>query len=384
MFFSTHFTLWKILNSMVMFGTVIMLCKYVFGKLQPKNLIMVCSIFCLIPLTVMGETGWVATTLNYQWPAAFSLLAFYPFFQLLKEKNLNTKIYWVALPFLLFLANQEQINLCFFTLTSIVSVYLWLKGKYDFRLLVYSIISFLGILFFLTTPGNSIRAVHEVNKWFPQYKDFSLIHKLDLGISSFGKPFFLDTNILFLLLFALIFVLTYFKCQNYYVKLLTALPIFLNLIIYFGRTMITGFTNVRGNGRSMIWNSSNLEKLFTNTGTKLSVHFPGTWIATLLVLGLLVCLLLGIYLSFNNSKTAVFLMLLMLMGFFSRVVMGFSPTVWASGMRTYYILYVVAALIVLAALKEAMNYLNPKKIELLQLGISMLGICTIILTVLNK
>ncbi|OLZ06819.1 hypothetical protein BSQ85_15725 [Enterococcus faecium] len=43
----------------------------------------------------MGETGWRATTLNYQWPVAFSLLTFYPFFQLLRGEEINRKIYWV-------------------------------------------------------------------------------------------------------------------------------------------------------------------------------------------------------------------------------------------------------------------------------------------------
>ncbi len=65
-------------------------------------------------------------------------------------------------------------------------------------------------------------------------------------------------NILFLLLFFLIFLLTYRKCQNYYVRILTALPFFLNLIIYFGNTMGQSFTYVNGNKRAMIWSSSNL------------------------------------------------------------------------------------------------------------------------------
>ncbi|MCT6632032.1 hypothetical protein N4E61_15270, partial [Staphylococcus aureus] len=79
---------------------------------------------------------------------------------------------------------------------------------------------------------------------------------------------------------------------------------------------------------------------FTELGTKLSLFYPGTWIATLVVLALLLCLIVGIYLSFDNKKTSIFLVILMIMGFCSRLIMGFSPTVWASGMRTYYILYV--------------------------------------------
>lgn len=66
MFFSKHFLLWKFVNSIIMLGTVLMICKYVFEKLDGKNVLLVTSVYCLVPLTVMGETGWESTTLNYQ------------------------------------------------------------------------------------------------------------------------------------------------------------------------------------------------------------------------------------------------------------------------------------------------------------------------------
>ncbi|NTM20478.1 hypothetical protein HQ712_13785, partial [Enterococcus faecium] len=145
----------------------------------------------------MGETGWRATTLNYQWPVTFCLLVFYPFYQLLRDEKINMKIYWISIPLLIFSANQEQVNVCFFALTSIVTVYLLFKKNYSYKLLVFSVISFIELIFSLTTPGNSVRATQEVGRWFPQYEHFNFLNKLDLGISSFGKPFFLDTNILF-------------------------------------------------------------------------------------------------------------------------------------------------------------------------------------------
>ncbi|HAP9462676.1 TPA: hypothetical protein IWJ87_000087, partial [Enterococcus faecium] len=112
--------------------------------------------------------------------------------------------------------------------------------------------------------------------------------------------------------------------------------------------------------------------------------YPGTWIATLVVLALLLCLIVGIYLSFDNKKTSIFLVILMIMGFCSRLIMGFSPTVWASGMRTYYILYVVIAILVLMAVKELMKSMSVQKNEFMQFGLTVLGICTFIITVINR
>lgn len=384
MFFSKHFMLWKLLNSTIMTGNIVLLCKYVFKNLYFKNLLLVFSIYCLIPLTIMGETGWIATTLNYHWPVAFGLLAFYPFFQLLSGKEIDKRIYWVSIPLLIFSANQEQVNVCFFVLTSLVSLYLLFRRKYDYKLSALSVISLVELIFSLTAPGNTLRAANEINKWFPEYKNFNFLNKLDLGISSFGKPFFLDTNILFLVLFFIIFLLSYKKCQNYYVRILTSLPFFLNLVIFFGNTMKQNFTYVNGNKRSMIWASSNLDNHFTKLGTKLSIFYPGTWIVTFIILGLLLCLIIGIYLSFDDKKTAIFLAILMIMGFCSRVIMVFSPTVWASGMRTYYILFIVVAIIVLTAIKEIMKNISPQKKDLLSFNLTMLGISTFILTVINR
>lgn len=64
--------------------------------------------------------------------------------------------------------------------------------------------------------------------------------------------------------------------------------------------------------------------------------------------------------------------------------MGFSPTVWASGVRTFYIMYMVAAILVLMLLKELSKSLKINKMEFVQFSISTIGICTFILTVLNR
>lgn len=384
MFTAKHFTLWRLLNTAVMLGTITLLCKYIYNRIEAKKLLLVFAIYTMIPLTVMGETGWVATTTNYQWPVFFSMLAFYPFYQCLKNETINLSVYYCSIPLFFLGSNQEQVNVCFFVLTLFVSIYLWNCKKYNLKLIVFSVISFIGLIFSLTAPGNSARASKEIINWLPEFKDFTIVNKLDLGISSFGKPFFFDFNGLFLILFLLIFFLSYTKSKNYYIRIIAAIPLFLNIITYIGNMAKQGFINYGGNSRVMIWGSENLDKLFSKTGTNLSLFNSSTWIATFLVMGLLGCLIVGIYVSFTEKKVATFGMLLLLMGFCSRVIMGFSPTVWASGVRTFYIMYMVAAILVLMLLKELSKSLKINKMEFVQFSISTIGICTFILTVLNR
>lgn len=68
--------------------------------------------------------------------------------------------------------------------------------------------------------------------------------------------------------------------------MLVAFPFFLNMIVYFGNTMGESFMYIRGNHRAQVWSTSNLNHLFTDTGTNLSLFYPGTWLATFLILGL--------------------------------------------------------------------------------------------------
>lgn len=384
MFFSKHFLLWKILNSFVMLGTVLILCRYIFKKITIRDFLLVFSIYCLIPMTVMGETGWRATTLNYQWPVTFALVAFYPFYQLINQQKINQTIYFISIPFLVYAANQEQVNICYFVLTSILSIYLYSNKNYSLKLLPFTIISFVELVFSLTAPGNSVRSIQETARWFPEYKNFSMINKIDLGISSFGKPFFVDMNSLFFLFFLLVFILAYIKTNNYYVKIISAVPFFTNLLIYIGNTMNQSFTNVSGNSRAMIWDSGALEKLFSKTGTNLSLFYPGTWLATIFILGLLACLIFALYICFDRAKISLLMIVILLMGVCSRVIMGCSPTIWASGMRTYYILYVVIAVLVLMLLKELCTLVLPKKFELIQVSLTVIGFSTFLLTFFKK
>lgn len=367
-----------------MLGIILLVCKYIFNNFSAKNILLVFSVDCFIPLQLMRESGWVATTTNYHWPAVLALLAFYPFYQCLRKERISLPIYIVGLLSLFYAANQEQVNLCFFVFTIIISVYLYRHKRYEHKLIWYSLLSFFELIFSMTTPGNWIRFQTETARWFPKYGQFNFINKLDLDISSFGKAFFLNISLLFLLVFLLTAILVYKQKRNYYVTILSAIPRCFNLIIYLGGTIHLNTTNFGDPTRVMIWSTAHIDKIFTKNGTNLSLFYPSTWIATLLILGLLFCLVLGLYFSFSNTYNGSFAALLLLMAFCSLVLMGFSPTVWASGMRTYYIVYISMLLLVLMLFKQLKILIEPARINIFEFILTTTSICTFILAVLVR
>lgn len=383
MFFSNYFYLWLLINTAVMVGTVWIINKYTTAKMTAQTLLFTFGLYCMIPLNLMREAGWVATTLNYHWSVCFALFAFYPFYQKMKKEKLSVPMFLLTIPLLIFSSNQEQINLCFFAFTALVSIYLIRKRRYDIRLLISSLISFAGIVVFLLAPGNKVRTALETKERFPAFADFTFFNKVDVGISSFGKPFFIDSNILFFLLFSLVAFLVFQNSQNYYGKILAALPAGMSFIVYLGGTMESGFVHYASNKIGDIFSTKGLENWFLTTGTRLSLRNPGTWIATLLVLGLLVCLIYGLWMSFADPSKIVLAVLILLMGFFSRVMMGFSPTVWASGVRTYYIVFISALMLILMLVDE-LRKSSEKAANALSFIAAVMGVCTLILTVFNK
>lgn len=383
MYLAKYFTLWKILNAAVMTGTVWLLTKYAFPKITGQTLFLTFGVYSFVPYGMMDEAGWVATALNYHWAVFLALVAFYPFYQKLQEEKITIPMYVASLAAAVFALNQEQVNSCFLVFTTIISVYLFKKKQYEFKLLAFSLLSLAGLGLFLLTPGTAVRTGIETEVRFPAFENFSFINKLDIGLSSFGKPFFIDSNILFFLLFALVAFLAFTRSQNYYVRFLSMIPLGFNVMVYLGGTMRLGFTHYASNHLSAIFSTDRLNEIFADTGTGIAFRHPSTWIPTLLILGLVLCLLVGLVTSFEDPKVGILAALIFLMGASARVIIGFSPTSWASGIRTYFITYMVAAFLVLLLMNE-LRKISKSKNEVLGLAVSVIGFCTFLLAFFNR
>lgn len=380
MFLAKYFVLWKLLNAAIITGTVYFLNKYVLSTINAKTLLLTFGLYCLIPLKMMGESGWVATSLNYHWAVFFALVAFYPFYKRMKNEEVSTVAFALSAVALIYAANQEQINLCFLVFTILISIYLVKTQRYDFKLTILLIISVVEFLLFLLSPGNSARLAVELKAHYPDFGDYSFIEKINLGVLSFGKPFFLDFNMLFFLIFALVFFLVYSKRKSYNAWIFAGLPFVLNLAIFLGNSTKQGFSHYAASANTAIFSSEQLSEWFSGARPRLSFLHPASWMAMLLILGLLACLSIGLALSFDDPKKRIAAVLLLLMGASARVIIGFSPTLWVSGIRTYYVTYVVGAMLVLMLVNE----LKGQKKEQLTAVLTLLGICAFILTFFSK
>lgn len=258
----------------------------------------------LFPLVELGTAGYIATTVTYLYPIAFTLLGIITY---------NKHWYPLAGIFFLLGFNNEQVCI-------IAAVYGCYKiCKSHFQKVSLWIIIPLALNFFLMifAPGNHARKIAETKHWLPAFAHYNLIDKLDLGTITTIQHYLFGFSIPVIALS--IFLLILKEKQH---------PV----IAWMPFTVVL-FTNL------LVLLSSNPKKFASTINpsfgkTVLAVYLLGiAWLVSTLYL-------------VNNQQ----LNILLLAGLLSRIALGFSPTIYASATRTFVfcdaiIIYLVIQLI---------------------------------------
>lgn len=124
-----HFTLWRILNSMVAVLFIYLLNYFFNHQKSYETLLVSIILFMLIPPSIFSNTGWVATTLNYFWPVTISIFGFYPFFKKLRNEKMNIGLYLLSLLCLFLGLNQEQVLICYLGISFMITIFLLFTGR---------------------------------------------------------------------------------------------------------------------------------------------------------------------------------------------------------------------------------------------------------------
>lgn len=315
--------IWYFLDTLMYVWIYISIINIFEKDKSPITNIIVAFCIMIIPLEYVGEAGWYATSLNYIWPLAFGLYVLTFIKKFYNNGKLTRGEYITFFISLVFSSNQEQmcaILLGFYGLALIVD-YL-LNRKINLKLLL--VLGLIGImlLFHLTCPGCNMRTILETGTWYPAYVEFDFVDKLILGILS-TTSMFLNMNSFILLLFFIILTLLALKskkCNNYF----KFYSFFLMFVFYVAREMIH-----RDNKISIM-----IKRFMPSTDI---VHYDKyTFIYLFIVLFIVLSIVVILYKALGLKK-CLFVTIILSAAFLSRVILGFSPTVYASGYRTFLI-----------------------------------------------
>lgn len=321
--------IWKVINIAMFYLLAHSISELFVEKDKRKYNSIICLLLLCIPFSVLNSAGWIATMNCYLWVAATALYSLIVIKKIYKNEHITIFQSITYILANLYASNQEQMAGVLFIIYTLAIVY-FIKikkikiAKYKMLIINY-IINILCIIIILTCPGNSARQIAEVNHWYPEFYDLSIFDKGVLGITSMMYYLLEDCKLIFIILIFLISYKIYKSDKGKLDKIIGYSPLILTIITY----------NI-------------VDNIYLNMYLRFMIY---SLILTLIGLNIMTI--------FNKEKRSIVL-IIYLCGVISRVVMGFSPTVYASSERTSYFLYISIVIINLIIIKDLNNERSKK------------------------
>lgn len=294
---------------------------------RAQNNTMLIFMMLLYPFNAMNGSGWATTTTVYMWPLATCLFALIPIRKIWDGEKIKAWQYPLYTLALLYAGNQEQTAAILCGVYILFSALMIIKNKKIHPyMVVQTILILASILFILTCPGNYVRKEEETIELFKDFGMLTFLDKISLGLTS-AMGIIIEKSNLVYAIFSLtiaMFVWTTYKEKSY--RVVSIIPLlticFLGITSNVTNTLFPYFGSFREfviQDRVMLTaaNSNNL----TNV------------VPLILAFTNFICLALSILLIFKNVKNNIAI-LVFLVGLASKVIIGFSPTVFSSAERT--------------------------------------------------
>jgi len=318
--------IWKTLN-IAFYLLILYSFSYLFNfkNKRLKNWLIFVLVM-LYPLLDMSTAGWIATTTNYLWPLVLGL---YTFTAIKKYKdNIKIKWYEYILYFLavLYAANSEQMNVVLLSILSFYIIFFLVNKKSAIFLWIMEALTVAELVFILTCPGNSVRAVAEIGRWMPDFHMLSFLDKVYLGFTDTINIFLSSSNYIFIIFCSILCFCVFIKTKNMWHHFISIIPLGIIFTHCFSE-----FTEKNNYLRQLSLSALPIDasNYFTHY-----LYVP-LFIYVLLIGSILLSMLVIYDLTFDMLLNTFVLGV----GLATRIIMGFSPTLYASNTRTLLFLY---------------------------------------------
>ncbi len=333
---------WRIVNPLVL--TMLLAAVEDILPIAKSKVTKIISCFAVFPAMVLVDAGFIATTVNYLWPITFGLLCLFPVRN--KLMGIKTPLWFklATVPLLVYACNMQQMCAVLLGVMLCAQVYLWaVKRKFDlFVLLQTAAVAALSVYSYsINVFSDNSRMLRETARYFPDFGALSIFERAELGFSSTLYCMTAEVRLAFagFVLFAAFIAVYGIKIlRKPFLKATSAFPLVFSLgmgtLSLIKPEWIKAICGGLENG---------------GIGKARYVFSP---VADLLFACVLACVLTGVFSLVKTKQSRLVCALIMAAGFGSRILMGFSPTVWASGYRTFAILFVCFILIALLTVNE--------------------------------
>ncbi|AQR97821.1 DUF6056 family protein [Clostridium saccharoperbutylacetonicum] len=372
----TGVVLWRIIDIAMILLLALSISK-LFVKNKRNNWLVV-ALIMIYPFQDMRTAGWGATTIGDLWSLALGIYSFVIWKKIIFDEKIKKYDYVFSTLAVLYACSVEQMCGIIIGTYVILMIYMAAKKKTIKWFMIFSfMLSIVNLMSILLCPGNKIRNSQQIIDSFPDFNQLSFLGKVQLGFSSSMAKYIFEPKFVFIIFALLIAILVAIKEKSKLKRIIGCVPIIAVITIGIGCFGIKKiFPNIPNIINSMtkygiidLWNYNNM-----------FAYFP----LILLVL-VEVCILVSIYYCYGKTIKTLLALFILLIGLASRVVMGFSPSIWVSADRTFIFMYfsiILASIILYEEIsKQAFKWI--KYINYFIMIIAILSFCKLIFYVIT-
>lgn len=344
--YKVRLLMWKVLNTACFAVFIFMIAKI--SQLEAVNRrdetlvkhVIGCALFFLIPLsTMVGSVVWITGSFYYFWAGAGLLIALFPFYNLFFARETKKPLYILYTAFALYACYCEQ-TATILIFSGLVALVFLVRKRFKVPLLSnllfggYYLVILVNALICLTAPGSKGRVANETLFWFPDYDMLSIPDKLFRGLCLTAN-YFLNTSVWTILLISILIILLYRKkFQSKVATIFAALPLLMILV-----NVLPLDTLLSRTVDPSLKLATTVQKYLTNflIFDYTSAYSMKSYIGIAAAITLFLFLAYLIYTSFDNKRQGLFCLFFFLSSIGSGLMICFSPTIYASGNRVFFI-----------------------------------------------
>lgn len=342
---SVDFYIFKIFNCAICIG-IPFIMAYLTCPNNP-NYWVASGLFFMYPFNHMSSAGWVATSVVYLWPLFFLLLAMIPLRKKIDNQPISLFTYIIGTISLIVASNMEQTSLIILGILIAFNIYMFICHTRSYYFNFALVINIISIIYILSSPGNNARLNSEIINWMVDFRMWTFADKLYMGSITTLNHFIFSVNHIFLLFSILIFSLVCHKKSDISFRLLSLVPLASTFLERYFNSILPVKLIYFINGKLEYAAISSEYLINLQNASLLATYIP------IIISGfVLISIIISVFIIFGNSYCTIITYLILVLGFASRVIMGFSPTLFASNVRTYIYMYFAILFIMLMMFNE--------------------------------
>ncbi|EJO15444.1 hypothetical protein [Streptococcus salivarius] len=346
MFLSAHYLIFKfcLFAGMIIFFYV--LNELLINNTKDYRIKFITPILFLIsfPSVFFTSAGLIATMTNYLFPMISFVVGCY----LLKH---SSKWFIVSsVPFLIFSCMQEQFTVFAFLLAIYILFKNFIINKEEMSLNVIPLVvcSILGLVSAVLAPGSKIRVILETKTWYPGFDKLSIYTKVAKGFLETNRVLFLSTELSVIFLILLLFIFVSLTKKLWTVTFISSGFLYILLTNKLGVSSILSALS-----RLIEIQNSRNNMIYFNWFENL---FP-----LILYTSILVVLAYITFKSFSDFAKGMDALVILAIGYISRMTVSLSPTLYASQLRTFTPLVFSLLILSILLIKEGIDNLSINK-----------------------